>query len=368
MRKFRFTDFYNYLLDVVEYYRKNNSLSGFTSVALKHKIGGITKEQFFSWGLSNPNTIITRELSDRLRLAMLTQRTPLCAEIVMAPINTPAPETIREHHKQTEEHKLTPDAETKQNPLDALSKKVACLNHCWWNLAKSIGSLYQDQVKVDMGDQYDESLFSRYDYEFNQLIKPWCEDIEYRMAHATFSGMKQEDICKAIPEMDYFEMHAFLTYIFYDCVCGQKKLDFDARGRESINDSIEEILAEWGVFNDVLFHKIESWKGNVHMCIVYKDAPDVMMIISGEDCHFFTIKDDLLYNFDGATIIDPEHASGFSGWGTRAIIGQCIQHIFQRKEEAIEVQRTKVTPQMKGKLMDDMSHLDLLRTMYNEYA
>lgn len=361
MRKFRFTDFYNYLLDVVEYYRKNNSLSGFTSVALKHKIGGITKEQFFSWGLSNPNTIITRELSDRLRLAMLTQRHPLCAEIVVSIDNAPTSEPINEEPEQTKE-------ETEQNPLDALGKKAACLNHCWWNLAKSIGSLYQDQVKKDMGDLYDESLFSRYDYEFNQLIEPWREEIEYIMAYATFSGMKQEDICKAIPEMGHTVMHAFLTYIFYDCMCGQRKLDFDARGRDSINDSIEEILAEWGVFNDVLFHKIESWKGDVHMCIIYNDAPDVMMIISGEDCYYYTINDDLLYNYDGATIIDPEHASGFSGLGTRAIIGQCIQHIFSRKEEAIEVQRTKVTPQMKGKLMDDMSHLDLLRTMYDEYA
>ena len=119
--------------------------------------------------------------------------------------------------------------------------------------------------------------------------------------------------------------------------------------------------------DDMLFVKLETWKGVALCAAIYKDAPDVLMVIGEDAVNFYTIEDNIWYSYCGDTIICPESNFSFGGWGTRTIVGHCLRQMLSadNRQAAINEQKN-VTKQMRGKLMDDINHYRDIWQMYHE--
>jgi hypothetical protein len=67
MEQIKLDNYHVYLTEVVNYWKKYKTLSGFSKITKKHHVKGITKEIFFLHGLDKLDEV-PRELSDKIRL------------------------------------------------------------------------------------------------------------------------------------------------------------------------------------------------------------------------------------------------------------------------------------------------------------
>lgn len=340
-----FEKFHNYLCAVVKYYRTHKSLKNFSNLAREFKVKAITRELFFQFDLDKVEQP-SRELSDKIRTLM--------AEIDMKRRQAQLSAYLSEHAEAEE-------PEPDKTEFDKFEEHMRQLTD-YINAVTGTAYTKQKGVKLKMNEEFCYDRFE--DDAF--LLRLWASQMEYLAAEDFFGKMDIAVIRDNLLNMGDLTMHAFLSYIFGDEHGVQTKFDFDARGNASAdNDSIEESLAEYGVFNDVAFHKLESWKGCGHLCIVYKDAPDVLMVISDSCEDFYTVDDDVFYSYCGDTIIDPGNACAFGGWGTRQIMARCIRAVLTCRDKAVEYQKD-VPSRLAGKLLNDLKHTDDIRAMYKE--
>lgn len=346
--------FHNYLCAVVAYYRAHRTLKNFSSLAKEYKVKAITRELFFQYELDKLDGELNRELSYKIRHVI--------ADIDMNRRQQQLATFFNDQQKEEKKAKEEDDADFRLERFEAHMEKVngfirAVKKTAWTWSEKTI-----DDIRFEPAEEFNDTAFDV------QNLRNWKDQVEYEAAKSFFGSMATKDICNAVPKMQENTMHAFLTYIFGDENGKQLKFDFDAKGNKSPqNDAIEQALAEYGIFNDVLFHKIESWEGRGHLCVVYKDAPDVLMIVSDEKHDFYGVDDDVFYCYCGDTIIDPGNtiAYSFDGWGTRSIMAECIKTVNACKNEAVGAQK-RVPSALKGKLMDDLNCADEIRKMYRE--
>ena len=117
----------------------------------------------------------------------------------------------------------------------------------------------------------------------------------------------------------------------------------------------------------MMFVKIESWKGNAHCVAVYKDAPDILMVIGEGATDFYTVADDIWYSYCGDTVLCPERNFSFGGWGTRSMVGFCLrQMLSEDNHKAALKEQQNVSKQMHGKLMDDINNYRDIWQMYHD--
>lgn len=353
--------FHNYLCAVVKYYQTHKSLKNFSNLAKDFKCKAITRELFFQFELDKVIGEPEREVSDNIRLLMAEMDIKRRQEQLKAYIDGQSIE------QQNEEAEIEEALEKMPSLLERFEAHFRMFNDFIARVntaAKEAGCDLGIKGWALENEGYDLLGF---DCAYELLeCREWSDRVEYRVAKTLFEPIDKKVLCDSLRQMGPNTMHAFLTYIFGDEDSTQLKFDFDARGDKSeSNDAIEEALAEYGVFNDVAFHKLESWKGCGHMCIVYKDAPDVLMIVGEGGVDFYTVEDDIFYSYCGDTIIDPGVGCHFGGWGTRSIMAECIKDIFLCKDEAMR-QQASVPERFKGKLLDDLHHIDDIRAMYKE--
>ena len=352
--------FHQYLCAVVAYYRAHRTLKNFSGLAKEFKVKAITRELFFQFDLDKLEGEPTREQSDKIRQVMsdmdIKRRQAQLQEFI----------NEQEAAEKNEEDEIEEALDNMPSLLERFEEHMGKVNSY---VSKITNAAWDAGRDLDINDvRFEPEGFDTMGMYDMLNLRDWSDQVEYEAAKSLFEKMDEKVLCDAIPKMGKATMHAFLTYIFGGENGVQLKFDFDARGGESPqNDAIEEALAEHGIFNDVLFHKLESWKGCGHMCIVYKDAPDVLMIIGDEKHDFYTVDDDVFYSYCGNTIIDPGNACAFGGWGTRSIMAECIKTIQACKQEAIEVQKSlNIDQSLKGKLMEDLKYADQIRAMYKE--
>ena len=347
--------FHNYLCAVVKYYQAHKSLKNFSNLAKEFKCKAITRELFFQFELDKATGDPGRELSDNIRRLM--------ADMDMKRRQEQLAAYTSQHGSAVKDETVKESAEVEKSLLDKFEEHLKRL-HGFIAHVSNAAYNYEDKEVCPSMNAIDSYLY--YDL---MSMRTWCDEVEYEAAKSFFADMDVATISSSLLAMGENTMHAFLTYIFGSEDGTQLKFNFDARGDKSeSNDAIEEALAEYGVFNDVAFHKLESWKGCGHMCIVYKDAPDVLMIVGEDGVDFYTVEDDIFYSYCGDTIIDPGVSCHFGGWGTRSIMAECIKDIFLCKDEAMR-QQAAVPERFKGKLLDDLRHTDDIRAMYkDEYS
>jgi len=344
--------FFNYLCAVVKYYQTHRSLKKFSNLAREYKCKAITQELFFQFDLDKETGIPSRELSDKIRLLM--------AEMEMKRRSEQLTLYMGEHENGKKDA-----SEDSKKEFEQYEKRLQKMLEYRQKVLKSTWEIYENTYRN--GDKSEAQVYGPVnDFEDLLCLGDWKNEVEFRFARDFFSKLDVDTVLENMLNMSEPVMHSFLTYIFGGEDGVQIKFDFDARGEDSYsNDALENILAEYGVFNDCLFHKLESWKGCGHMCIVYKEAPDVLMIIGDEQHGLYTVDDDVFSSYCGNTIINPNHDAFFGGWGTRSIIAECIHTILTCKNEAIEAQKN-VCSDLKGKLMEDLRHADDIRAMYRE--
>lgn len=67
MKQVKLDNYHVYLTEVINHWKQYKTLNGFSKITKKHHVKGITKEQFFQYGLDKL-TSVPRELSDKIRL------------------------------------------------------------------------------------------------------------------------------------------------------------------------------------------------------------------------------------------------------------------------------------------------------------
>ena len=199
-------------------------------------------------------------------------------------------------------------------------------------------------------------------------LRDWANCIEFDLTKLVFDKADQEEVRQMLPSWNGKILHAYLTWLYGGNNGDQLKLHFDERGcADSSNEQLIDLLRDQQLLDDMLFVKLETWKGVALCAAIYKDAPDVLMVIGEDAVNFYTIEDNIWYSYCGDTIICPESNFSFGGWGTRTIVGHCLRQMLSadNRQAAINEQKN-VTKQMRGKLMDDINHYRDIWQMYHE--
>ena len=371
MNEKRLENFHRYLIAVVDYYYKNGKmLKNFSHLAPKFRVKGITQEQFalYKLGDKKPEQI-DRPFSDRIRL-----------EIAEA-----------EHKKQEDKLKIFLDERERQEQdggkganelphVPTLAERIDTFEARFDLLGPVFGDITSqvyDYYKKEFGPQADELLGSdsrlvRMSPEHH--LTQWAEDVEFDLTRIVFEDADPEEVKQLLPTWNEKILHAYLTWLYGGKDGTQLKLDFDERGRDnSQNEVLIELLQGQGLLEQMLFVKLESWKGCAHCAAIYNDAPDVLMIIGENEgtagVDFYTVSDDIWYTCDGDTIINPDNCCEFGGWGTRSIVARCLRQILSDdNHKAAFLEQQKVTKQMRGQLMNDIKHYrDIWQMYHDEY-
>ena len=364
MNENRLKKFHNYLCAVVEYYQQNNSLKNFSSLAKQFQVKAITLEQFYQSKLNElkPGEKPDRKTSDRIRMMMAEDDLKRRQQMLDTFLKTQEKRETDGHTSKQEEVKeptLSERIDTFEARFDLLGPVFADItSHVYNHFEKEFGQSH-DLLGIDT---------------FSVRLSPqpylidWANNIEFDLTRLVFDNADPEEVRQLLPSWNEKILHAYLTWLYGGNDGTQLKLDFDERGREdSSNDQLIELLRDQHLLDDMLFVKMESWKGCALCAAIYKDAPDVLMIIDESNPNYYTIEDNIWSSFQGNTIIQPENNLGFSGWGTRTIIGHCLRQIINpdnHKEALAEQQH--VTKQMRGKLMDDINNYRAIWQMYHE--
>ena len=199
-------------------------------------------------------------------------------------------------------------------------------------------------------------------------LRDWANCIEFDLTKLVFDKADQEEVRQMLPSWNDKILHAYLTWLYGGNNGDQLKLHFDERGcADSSNEQLIDLLRDQQLLDDMLFVKLETWKGVALCAAIYKDAPDVLMVIGEDAVNFYTIEDNIWYSYCGDTIICPESNFSFGGWGTRTIVGHCLRQMLSAdNRQAASNEQKNVTKQMRGKLMDDINHYRDIWQMYHE--
>lgn len=351
MNEQKLEQFRNYLSAVVEHYRTFRSLKNFSKLSSDYKCAAITRELFFQFELDKlpSGNAVTRELSDKIRLLLSEQNRELRRQMLEAYL---------------EEHQTKPQqsADAKPDIIPDFDRRASSL--C--AMLKDIGE-YAFKKMESMGELL-SPLFdgAEWDCEKYDVLKDWSDYMECVVGKKFVNQLTRDDEPMAFLRLSEEAQHVMMSFLLCANADGaQHKFNFDARGYESVNDELDAILKIHGFYDNCAFHKFESWKGCGHLCVVYDDAPDVLMIVGDGTHSFYTIEDDIFYSYCGDTIINPNIDCHFGGWGTRSLVAECMRTVLTCHGEAVEQQRL-VPDYVKGKLMDDLNHYDDIRAMYRE--
>ena len=366
MNENRLKKFHDYLCAVVEYYQQNNSLKNFSSLAKQFQVKAITLEQFYQSKLNElkPGQKPDRKTSDKIRLMMAEDDLKRRKQMLDTFLKT---QEQREAEGGTDEKPEEKKEPTLSERIDTFEVRFDLLGPIF---AKITNKVYNEYEKEFGKDNHDILGVETWNVRLSPqpYLIDWANNIEFDLTRLVFDKADPEEVRQLLPSWNDKILHAYLTWLYGGNDGTQLKLNFDERGCEdSTNEQLIELLRDQHLLDDLLFVKMESWKGCALCAAVYKDAPDVLMIITEGNPSYYTIEDNIWYSFQGNTIIDPETSCGFGGWGTRTIMGHCLRQLINpdNQKEAIKEQQN-VTKQMRGKLMDDINNYRTIWQMYNE--
>lgn len=362
MNEQRLKKFHEYLCAVVEYFQKNNSLKNFSALAKQYQVKAITLEQFYQSRLNElkPGQKPDRQTSDRIRLMMAEDDLKRRREMLDTFLKKEAENESTQAPEEVKEPTLADRIDTFEVRFDLLGPVFAKITDKVFNeFQKEFGSQTHELLGV-------ESNCVRLSPE--PYLKDWANSIEFDLTKLVFDKADQKEVRQMLPSWNDKILHAYLTWLYGGKDGNQLKLHFDERGcADSQNEQLIDLLRDQNLLDDMLFVKLESWKG-VALCVaIYKDAPDVLMVISEDAVNFYTIEDNIWYSYGGDTIICPENNFSFGGWGTRTIISHCLRQMLNADNLHAAINEQKnVTKQMRGKLMDDINHYRDIWQMYHE--
>ncbi len=361
----RLKKFHEYLCAVVEYYQKNKSLKNFSALAKQYQVKAITQEQFYQSKLDElkPGQKPSRETSDRIRMMMaeddLKRRQQMLDTFLKA-----------QEQKETEGGS-SESAEVKEPTLaekiDTFELRFDLLGPAFANIITHVYNQYEKEFGNSGNDLLGaESWRVRLSPE--PYLKEWADKVEFDLTRLVFDNADAAEVRKMLPSWNDKILHAYLTWLYGGGNGDQLKLNFDERGdADNNNEQLLDLLRDQGLLNDILFAKLETWKGVALCAVIYKDAPDILMIISEDAINYYTIEDNIWYSYCGNTIINPEHNTSFGGWGTRSIVGHCLRQMLSEENRiAATKEQQHVTKEMRGKLMDDINHYRDIWQMYHE--
>ena len=366
MNEQRLKKFHDYLCAVVEFYQQNNSLKNFSALANQYQVKAITLEQLYQ---SKPNELKPgqkpdRATSDKIRLMMaeddLKRRQQMLDTFLKTQEQRDADGDMTVELAEVKEPTLAERIDTFEARFDLLGPVFA-----------NITNKVFDEFQKEFGTQTHELL----GLESNCVrlspepyLRDWANCIEFDLTKLVFDKADQEEVRQMLPSWNDKILHAYLTWLYGGNNGDQLKLHFDERGcADSSNELLIDLLRNQQLLDDMLFVKLETWKGVGLCAAIYKDAPDILMIIGEDAVNFYTIEDNIWYSYCGDTIICPESNFSFDGWGTRTIVGHCLRQMLSadNRQAAINEQKN-VTKQMRGKLMDDINHYRDIWQMYHE--
>jgi len=371
MNEKRLENFHRYLIALVEYYAQNGKmLKNFSHLAPKFRVKGITQEQFAIYKLGDMKPAqIDRQFSDRIRLEIAEadrKRQEDKLKVYME-------ERDRQEQDGGNAEERKPHVPTLAERIDTFEARFDLLGPVFADITSQV----YDYYKKEFGPHADELLGQdswRVRMSPEQHLAQWAEDVEFDLTRIVFDEADPEEVRRLLPTWSEKILHAYLTWLYGGKDGVQLKLNFDERGCEnSQNEELIELLQGQGLLEQMIFVKLESWKGCAHCCAIYNDAPDVLMIIGESEgeagVDFYTVSDDVWYTCDGNTIINPDNCCEFSGWGTRSIVARCLRQMLSPdNHKAALLEQQKVTKQMRGKLTDDIRHYrDIWQMYHDEY-
>lgn len=345
MKQVKLDNYQVYLTEVINHWKHNKTLNGFSKITKKHHVKGITKEQFFQYGLDKMDEV-PRELSDNIRYDIQQidhDRKYLVKE---------------EDDVQHNGERIDFDAEKAPNERPTLDTLFGYL---------------RGEIKYD-SDEYKKER------EVEDNIEKFLEiSYEDYMGASQTNTLELKAAKKIFGSVSYFPeiwdkvtdniKHAILTMFFADEYGIQRKLNYDAAGKECPqNEFFIKTLSDKGFLNDLVFAKIESREGGFYFCIVYKDAPDILVIFNGEgEIEYQTVDQfDLLdyskNDYGGGIMIKNNISYGCDG-GTRTKMMRFIDEIRMNKSSAVALQGNVATSK-KGKLLYDLRNLNDLKQLY----
>lgn len=365
MNEKRLERFHEYLCAVVEYYHKNGKiLKNFSFLAKQFQVKGITQEVFKNYKLGDlkPGEKPSRKLSDSIRLSMSEKADAERKKMLDAYLKEQA-----EREAAAENQPEEPHEPTLAERIDTFEARFDLLGPVFADISSRLTEYYTQQFGSDADNLLGQDSWNvRLSPE--PYLNEWANNVEFDLTRLVFDQAEPEEVRQLLPTWSDKILHAYLTWLYGGKDGRQLKLNFDERGcAESQNEALIDLLNDQGLLEQILFVKLESWKGTAHCAAVYKDAPDVLMIINDSGAEFYTVSDDIWYSNCGETIICPESSFGFGGWGTRTIVGFCLRHLLSEDnhKEALKEQE-HVTKLMRGKLMDDISHYRDIWQMYHD--
>ena len=366
MNEQRLKKFHDYLCAVVEFYQQNNSLKNFSALAKQYQVKAITLEQFYQSKLNElkPGQKPDRATSDKIRLMMAEDDLKRRQQMLDTFLKT-------QEQRDSDGDMTVELAEVKEPTLaeriDTFEARFDLLGPVFANITNKVF----DEFQKEFGTQTHELL----GLESNCVrlspepyLRDWANCIEFDLTKLVFDKADQEEVRQMLPSWNDKILHAYLTWLYGGNNGDQLKLHFDERGcADSSNEQLIDLLRDQQLLDDMLFVKLETWKGVALCAAIYKDAPDVLMVIGEDAVNFYTIEDNIWYSYCGDTIICPESNFSFGGWGTRTIMGHCLRQMLSadNRQAAINEQKN-VTKQMRGKLMDDINHYRDIWQMYHE--
>ena len=365
MNEKRLESFHEYLCAVVDYYHKNGKiLKNFSSLAKQYRVKGITQDDFKNYKLGElkPGEKPSRKLSDTIRLAMAEQDRQERERMLAAY------QKERDEKEAAAEQQQEPEHEpTLEERIDTFEARFDLLGPVFANISSQLAEYYKKEFGPDADKLLGKDSW-RVRLSPDQYVMQWANNVEFDLTRLVFDDADPEEVKRLLPKWDDKIIHAYLTWLYGGKDGNQLKLDFDERGREdSQNEQLIDLLRDQGLLEQTLFVKLESWKGCAHCVVVYKDAPDILMLIGESGVDFYTIADDIWYSCQGDTIINPDVCAEFGGWGTRTMVGYCLKQILSEdNHKAALNEQQNVTKQMSGKLMGDINNYRDIWQMYHD--
>lgn len=361
----RLKKFHEYLCAVVEYYQKNKSLKNFSTLAKQFQVKAITQELFYQSKLDElkPGQKPDRQTSDKIRLMMAEEELKRRQQM----LNTFLKAQEQKDGEGNQEEAVTKKEPTLTERIDTFEARFDLLGPVFANITSQVYEHFRKEFGNSTSNLLGmESNFVRLDpYPY---LKEWADGVEFDLTRLVFDKATPEDVRKLLPSWNEKITHAYLTWLYGGKDGDQLKMDFDERGcADSSNEQLIDLLRDQQLLDDMLFVKLESWKGSALCAAIYKDAPDVLMIINDTSVNFYTIEDNIWHSFSGDSIINPETNLGFGGYGTRTLVGYCLHQLLNDDNHKAAVkEQQNVTKLMRGKMMDDINHYRDIWQMYHE--
>ena len=363
MNEKRLENFHEYLCAVVDYYHKNGKiLKNFSFLAKQYRVKGITQEIFKKYKLGDlkPGEKPSRKLSDTIRLEMAEQDMKAREQMLAAYQKS-------QDEKEAEQQQEPEHEQTLEERIDTFEARFDLLGPMFAQISSQLAESY----KKNFGPHADD-LLGKDTWQVRLSPEPylneWANNVEFDLTRIVFDNAEPEEVKMLLPKWNDKILHAYLTWLYGGKDGTQIKLDFDERGKaDSQNDALIDLLRDQGLLDQMMFVKIESWKGNAHCVAVYKDAPDILMVIGEGATDFYTVADDIWYSYCGDTVLCPERNFSFGGWGTRSMVGFCLrQMLSEDNHKAALKEQQNVSKQMHGKLMDDINNYRDIWQMYHD--